>query len=229
MKKLCNINVLAVMIVAGFMFQGRAFADPGVVIDAKGGVAITQSGKTLPAKTGAQFSDGAIIDVAKGGVATLMFSNGAMKKLSGGEKFTVAKTPAGQPKEKSLIKGIAMAYNDATRASAGPTVHGMVKAMPTGRQAAPGQEGTPAQEKLDPERQKLLQVDLKQVDSMGLSGDGKALIQAQVYYKYQQYQKCVNLLLPVYKSQNPPADMVKNLIAVSYERMGKTDEAGKYK
>lgn len=210
------------MIVSGFMFQVSAIADPGVVIDAKGGVTITQSAKTAPAKTGAQFNDGDVVEVAKGGAATLMFSNGAMKKLAGGEKFTAAKTPAGQPKAKSLIKGIAMAYNDATRASSGPTVHGMVK-------AAPGQKGTGAQEKLPPEQQKLLQTDMKQVDSMGLSGDGKALIKAQVYYKYLQYQKAIDLLLPVYRSQKPPADMVKNLIAVSYEKLGNSAEAGKYR
>jgi len=208
--------------VSGFMFQASALADPGVVIEAKGGVTIAEGGKTASAKTGAQFGDGAVIDVAKGASATLMFSNGAMKKLAGGEKFIAVKTPAGQPKEKSLIKGLGMAYNDATRASSGPTVHGMVK-------AAPGQRTAAVQEKLPPEQQKLLQADLKQVETMGLSSDGKAFMQAQVYYKYLQYQKAVNLLLPVYKSQNPPADMVKNLIAVSYEKLGKTDEAGKYR
>ncbi len=206
--------MILLVVVLGFMFQVPAFADPGVVIDAKGGVTLTQAGKAGPAKTGAQFSDGDSIDVAKGGSATLMFSNGSMKKLSGGEKFTAAKASAGQPKEKSLIKGLSMAYNDATRTSSGPTVHGMVK-------AAPGQKEAASQVTLPPEQQKLLQADLKQVDSMGISGDGKSLMQAQVYYKYLQYQKAIDLLLPVYKTQNPPTEMVKNLIAVSYEKMGK--------
>jgi hypothetical protein len=210
-------------IVSSFMFQVPGWADPGVVIEAKGSVTLTKAGRAAPAKTGAQFGDGDVVEVATGGAATLMFSNGAMRKLAGGERFTAAKGTSGQSKEKSLINGLAMAYNDATRASAGPTVHGMVKAAPGEAKTTQGQVTLP------PMQQKLLAADLKQVDSMGLSGEGKALMQAQVYYKYLQYQKVIDLILPVYKAQNPPAEMVKNLIAVSYDKMGKAEEAGRYR
>ena len=197
------------------------FADPGVVIDAKGSVNISQSGKTVPAQTGTQFSDGATIDVAKGGSATLMFSSGATKKLASGEKFTAMKMSAGE-NGKPLIKGLAMAYNDATAKSRGPVVHGMVKAVPGGNAKGGDQ-------RLDQVALKQMRSDLSQINALGLDKNGKALMQAQVYYKYDQNQKMVNVLLPVYKSQKPPADMVKSLLSLGYERLGKPEEAARYK
>ena len=192
-----------------------ALANPGVVIDVKGHVTITQGGKTITAQTGSQFVDDATLDVDKGSSAVIMFSNGATKNLGPGEKYTAAKAAPGKSSGTPLIKGIAIAYNDAVKGSKGPTVHGMVK-------AAPGQKvAAKSNTELSPEKSKQLSADLKQVDSLGLSADGKSLMQAQVYYKYQQYQKVIDILLPVYKTQNPPADIVKNLLNISYNKMGK--------
>lgn len=208
-----------------------AFADSGVIVEAKGNVTINQQGKTIKAQTGTKFSDGVTITVPQNGSATLMFSNGSVKKLAGGEKFVAAKTAPGQTSGTSIVKGIAMAYNDAAKASKGPTVHGMVKAAPAGGQATPGEKVATARGNapLSSEKSASLATDLKQIDSLGLEKDGQALMQAQVYYKYQQYQKMVNLLIPVYRTQNPPTDMVKNLLALGFQKMGKPDEAKKYR
>lgn len=206
------------------LFVSLAFADPGVILDAKGKVTINQGGKIVSAQTGTKFIDNAMIEVATGGSATLMFSNGVVKKLSSGEKFTAAKAAPGESGGSPLIKGIAMAYNDATKASKGPTVHGMVKAAPGQKATAP--KGDPI---LSPERSKQMEADIKQINSLGLDKDGYALMQAQVYYKYSQNQKVVNTLLPIYKSQNPPTEMVKSLLALGYERLGRPDEAKKYR
>jgi hypothetical protein len=64
---------------------------------------------------------------------------------------------------------------------------------------------------------------------MGLDSDGRALLTAQVYYKYRQYKSMVDELLPVYKTQNPPSDMVKKLLALGYEKMGRLEDAGKFR
>lgn len=214
-------SLMLVIIVA--LLCGVAFADSGVVLDAKGTVKITQDGKTQAAKTGAQFKDGATIDVAKGSAATLMFSNGSTKKLAGGEKYTATKSGTAS-KNKPLIKGIAMAYNDATATSSGPTVHGMVKAAGPGKNTEPSGDQT-----LTAERQQKMKVDLETVDKMELEKDGKSLMNAQIYYKYGQYNKMVEELLPVYKTQKPPADLVKNMLALGYEKLGKPEKAKKYK
>lgn len=200
------------------------FANPGVIVEAKGGVTINQQGKIIKAQTGAKFSDGVTIEVPKTGSATLMFSNGSIKKLAGGEKFVAAKTAPGQSSGGSIVNGIAMAYNDATKASKGPTVHGMVKAVPGEKAATAKGDST-----LSPEKSSALAADLKQIDSLGLEKDGQSLMQAQVYYKYQQYQRMVNLLVPVYRAQTPPTDMVKNLLVLGFQKMGKSDEAKKYR
>lgn len=210
MKKLVLLFVL--------LIPALALADPGVIVSAKGKVTVNQA----PAKTGTKFSDGSLIDVGIGGAATLMFSNGEIKKLAGGEKYKAEKSASGESAGGTpLIKGIAMAYNDATTKSSGPTVHGMVKAA--------GGTSLASNSKLDPSRAKQMKSDLAQINTLGLDKDGKALMQAQVYYKYQQYQSQVNTLLPVYKTQKPPTEMVKGLIALGYEKMGKPEEASKYK
>lgn len=220
MKKLLVFCLSFAFCILNFAFL---YADPGVIIEAKGKVAINQGGKTVPAKTGAQFNDDAIIEVAPNGSAILMFSNGATKKLNSGEKFTAAKSAPGQSSGSPLIKGLAMAYNDVTSKSRGPVVHGMVK-------AAPGQKiAASSDQKLDPSRAKQMRDDLNQINTLGLDKDGKALMQAQVYYKYGQNQKMIDILLPVYISQNPPADMIKNLLSLGYEKIGKPKESAKYK
>ena len=208
-----------------FMLPASLLAYSGVVIEAKGNVTITDASKTVSAKTGSQFQDGANIVVSAGGNATLMFANGIVKKLGAGEKFTATKDSATPQGGSSLVKGIAMAYNDAARANKGPTVHGMVKGAP-GRKEVSGKWADP---KLEPARLKEMQEDLTQINTMGLQSDGKALMQAQVYYKYQQFQKMTNTLLPVYKSQTPPAEMVKNLLALGYEKMGNPAKADNYR
>lgn len=205
-----------------FFSYSLAIADPGVIIEAKGKVTITESGKTKPALSGTQFANGSTIEISTGGNVTLMFANGSIKKLKGGEKFTAVKESASQSSNSgSIIKGITMAYNDASNAGKGPTVHGMVKATPTTKIATNAEHSV--------ERKGQMQADLKQVDSLKLEKDGRALMQAQVFYKYQQYQKTVNTLLPIYKSQKPPTEMIKNLIAISYEKMGNFDTASKFR
>jgi predicted Zn-dependent protease len=217
MTKKIMLTVLYLMLSFG------AFADSGVVIEAKGSVTINQGGKAVKAQTGAQFADGSIIDVANGGSATLMFSSGSTKKLASGEKYTAAKAAPGQSSGTPLVKGIAMAYNDATKASKGPSVHAMVKAAP-GRKVA-----AKCDTDLTPERAKQMNADLKQVNDLGLDKDGSSLMNAQIFYKYGQNQKMVDTLLPLYKSQNPPSEMVKNLLALGFDKLGKSDEAAKYR
>ncbi|MBI2092042.1 MAG: hypothetical protein HYT75_03500, partial [Deltaproteobacteria bacterium] len=151
-----------VLVLSCFMLSFGAFADSGVVIEAKGSVTINNAGKSVKAQTGTSFADGATIDVANGGSATLMFSNGATKKLGSGEKFTAVKAAPGQNNGTPLVKGIAMAYNDASKASKGPSVHAMVKAAPGRKVAAKGDTS------LTPERAKLMDADLKQINALGL-------------------------------------------------------------
>jgi len=127
------------------------------------------------------------------------------------------------PSEKPLIGGLMMAYNDATATTRGPVVHGMVKAVPGGEAAKVGDQ------QMSPSMSKQMRQDLSKINSLGLDRNGKALMKAQVYYKYGQNQKMVNTLLPVYRNQNPPTDMVKNLLALGYEKLGKPGEAAKYK
>lgn len=208
-----------------FLLPSFASADPGVVIEAKGKVTIEQGARSIPAQTGTPFSDGATIKVANDGKAVLMFNNGATKKLAAGEKFVVTKTLRGQSAGKPIIKGITMAYNDATSKSRGPTVHAMVKeAVP---EASPASASGDKQ--LDPAKLKEMRSNLGRINLMNLDKNGEALMRAQIYYKFGQNQKMVNTLLPVYRSQNPPADMVKGFLVLGYQKMGKMDEAEKYK
>jgi hypothetical protein len=39
----------------------------------------------------------------------------------------------------------------------------------------------------------------------------------------------VDQLLPVYNSQKPPTDLVKNMLVLGYEKLGKPEESKKYK
>lgn len=202
------------------LISSLASADPGVIIDVKGKVTLNGA----PVKAGAKFADGAKIGVPKGGSAQLMFTSGAMKKLSGGDNFTAASGSAASSGDRPLINGITMALNDASTRSKGPVVHGMVKELGGPKKAPPQGD-----KKLSPSSSKEMALDLSRINTLGLSPDGKAIMQAQVYYKYGQYQKQVNALLPVHKRQTPPSETVTSLIVLGYERMGKMDEADRFR
>jgi hypothetical protein len=221
-------RIFCLAIVVGVLFSVPAFADPGVVLEAKGAVKISQGGGIIAAKSGTQFNDGATISVPSGGAATLMFSNGAIKKITSGQSFTAVKGPS-TAGNSGIIRGISMAYGDATTKTRGPVVHGMVKGAgkmePSQQPHARSAGNTP----IPPQETAALNNDLRQVDSMGLDSDGRALLTAQVYYKYRQYKSMVDELLPVYKTQNPPSDMVKKLLALGYEKMGRLEDAGKFR
>ncbi len=195
-------------------------ADPGVVIDVKGKVTVNGA----QVKAGAKFNDGATIYVAKGSTAQLMFSSGIIKKLNSGEKFVASGAGTSAAGSKGIIDGIQMAYNDATSTAKGPVVHGMVKVGGMGGSLA--QRGDVP---LDPARKNEMSADIAKINSLGLEKDGRGFMQAQVYYKYAQYQKAASALLPVYRSQNPPADMIRTLLVLCYEKMGKPAEADKYR
>jgi len=222
MKKIFNTALLAVCLI----LPSSAMAESGVVISAIGEVRIVQGGKVFPAKSGSQFDNGAVIEVGKNSSAALMLSSGSIKKLRPKEKFAAAGA-APSKNDAGVIKGIAMAYNDATTKARGPVVHGMVKGVGEsgGKPARQTQDNIP----LPPDSVRIMEKDLGKIDPMGLDNDGRELMRAQVYYKYGQYRSMVETLLPVYHAQTPPSDMVKRLLALGYDKMGLSEEAKKFK
>lgn len=74
--------------------------------------------------------------------------------------------------------------------------------------------------------ERRLDAELAKISSLELTDQGKALLQAQLYFSYGLYDEAAKELGPFYaKSQSPFA---KNLLHLCYMRMGRIFEAKKY-
>lgn len=74
--------------------------------------------------------------------------------------------------------------------------------------------------------ERRLDADLAKISSLNLTEEGKALLDAQLYFSYGLYDEAAKGLAPFYaKSQSPFA---KNLLHLCYMRMGRVAEAKKY-
>ncbi len=119
-------TIQTIVLVTSLVFATSAFAS-GVLVGAKGAVNLSlPNGKATAAKTGVELPDGSKISVGKGGSASVMLMDGAIETLGSGQKYTVGQTDKSAGK-RTVIDGIAIAMNEATASSSGPTVHGMVK------------------------------------------------------------------------------------------------------
>lgn len=111
-----------------------AFAS-GVIVDAKGNVTITlPNGKSSPAKVGTELPDGTKISTNDTSSASIMLMDGAIEEIGAKQNYTVGKK-AKEAKSRTVIQGLALAMNEATATSSGPTVHGMVKMTQLGPNA----------------------------------------------------------------------------------------------
>lgn len=122
MKYLKRVAILLVLC----MVPTAALAS-GVLVDTKGNVTVTMpGGKNVAVKTGVELPDGAKISVGSGASASVMMMDGSIQEIGAGQKYTLGGTekPGGQ---RTVIQGIALAMNEATATTSGPTVHGMVK------------------------------------------------------------------------------------------------------
>ena len=119
-------SILAVSFLLLCALATPAFAS-GVLVDSKGSVAVTMpGGKKAAAKTGVELPDGTKISVGAKGAASIMMMDGSIQEIGSGQNYTIGS--ASKPKGKqTVINGIALAINEATATSGGPTVHGMVK------------------------------------------------------------------------------------------------------
>ena len=214
---------LIICLALSFLFSTLAHAEPGVVVSAKGDVKIDKSGQIIMAVTGTKFEEGSTITTGTNSQATIMFSTGVIKKLTGDSQFTVGKL--NNSTETGIIRGLAMAYNDSQNRTAGPTAHGMVKAGPMGMPPPPNG----GNEIISAEIRQNMRRDLNEIKSIGLNRDGINLMRAQIFYKYGQYKKMVNTLTALYNKQTPPSETVKELLALGYEKLGNFEKARQFK
>lgn len=68
--------------------------------------------------------------------------------------------------------------------------------------------------------------DLSKVAKLGFSDDGRALLDAQVYFGHGMYDEAVRTLEP--SCAGSPSPFAKKLLHMSYMRMGRISEAKKY-
>jgi hypothetical protein len=121
-----KISGFLVIVVMFCFFATPVFAS-GVLVDAKGTITLTMpDGKKAPTKTGVELPDGAKISVAKGAAASVMLMDGSIQEIGSGQTYTIGGRGKGAT-QRTMIQGIALAMNEATATSGGPTVHGMVK------------------------------------------------------------------------------------------------------
>lgn len=78
---------------------------------------------------------------------------------------------------------------------------------------------------LSAEKQAQLTSDIKKIDSMGLSADGKNLLAAQLYYRLHLDREMVDALVPVWENNKTP--FVKKMLYIGYWRLG-SEEAKKF-
>jgi len=68
--------------------------------------------------------------------------------------------------------------------------------------------------------------ELSKISSSDLSEDGKALLDAQIYFSHSMYEEAVKGLSPAYARS--PSPYAKKLLYLGYMRMGRIAEAKKY-
>ena len=121
-----KISGFLVIVVMFCFFATPVFAS-GVLVDAKGTVTVSMpDGKKAPANTGVELPDGAKIAVAKASAASIMLMDGSIQEIGAEQTYTIGGQQKGAT-QRTVIQGIALAMNEATATSGGPTVHGMVK------------------------------------------------------------------------------------------------------
>lgn len=123
------VSVLIILIISPTLFAA------GVIIDAKGKVNVTlPDGKSVPAKTGTELPDGTKISTDNNSSISIMLMNGAIEEIGIKQNYIVGAKEK-EIKSKTVIQGLALAMNEATATSGGPTVHGMVKMTQLGPNA----------------------------------------------------------------------------------------------
>lgn len=129
--KLVKTLIMCALICA---LSATAYAS-GVVVDSKGEVKIKlPDGKTNQAKVGVELPDGTKISTAKSSSISIMLMDGSIEDIGEKKDYTIG----GNKKEassKTVIQGLALAMNEATTSTSGPTVHGMIKMTQLGPSA----------------------------------------------------------------------------------------------
>jgi hypothetical protein len=267
MKKRLSIAVSIILLFSAQCASSQAPQDEpkpvpvaglkGVLVEARGEVAIVDPvGKTISPAIGDELDSGTIINVGKGGRASIMLMNGTIVDVPAKTTYIVGVMPKG-PEKTTMMKGITIALSEAANvkipatiddviapkapSEPSPRVRGMVKMGSVGP-SAPRRPPPPAEikkkypkkpqvkkpdRKLSESEKQELAGEIAKADEAASSPDGKAFLKGQVYYSYGQYDEMVKTLKPVYAKTHSPA--IKKLLKLGYVKMGLYDEARRYK
>ncbi len=194
-----------------------ARAEHGVVIESKGTVTVAPKGKKASgAAVGMDLPEGTTITTNADGYVTILLASGAVHRLVPNKTIIITTDEPVQGSE-GIVRGISVALNEMIHRDETQDIHAMVKAAPKPFE-------------LTPAHQKRMDEDLTKVDAMNIdSASGRTFLKAQVYYKYRQYQKALDLLLEVYAAEARPGTALSNLIALCYDKLGNADKAKQYR
>lgn len=199
-----------ILVLPLILFPLSTFADSGIIVESAGNVTITNSdGTTLKASSGTEFPDGSKITTGKNSSAVIFFKNGMIKRLAENQNYQnigTAKKP-----DTTLFSDLGNAARDMTKPNKGPRAHMMIKKVgPGAKPYAP------------------INKDLAKVDQLNLTTEGKALLKAEVFYKYNRFDSVLKTLTPYCAPKKCRNDAAKSLIRNSYLRLGKADSAKDY-
>lgn len=192
-----------------------AIADSGVVLEVSGDVRLKlPSGQTQVATKGKRYPDGTAVITGATGRAVIVTEFGQMFRVGPNTNVAIG-NKEGDTAAVSLSQGMILALRESMGGpQGGPRAHGAVK----------GLGGGMADTKMT---KKSLEQELKEVEKLPVeSTEARAMIKGQIFYRYREYQRAVEVLLPVYRA-NPQAAFVRELLAKSYEGAGRHDEAAK--
>jgi len=203
-------TLISIALIALIACPAAALAASGVVVESKGDVSIAHKGKTATAATvGAELADNITIRTGKDGHVTILLANGQIHRVLP-NKTLILTTDEPLAGGTTVVRGISVALHEIARRDDKDTVRAMVKAPP-------------APFVLTPAHKQRMEDDLKKIDALGLATiNGTRLLKAQVYYKYRQYQRALDLLLKIRDSEEHYGKVVTDLIALCREKLGKS-------
>lgn len=202
-----RVMQLIVMALAVLSAQ-PVFADSGVILESSGEVRLKLSnGAVEPAHVGKKYSDGTTVITGANAKAVVVTEFGQMFRIGPNTTVKIGER-SGDSGTVSVSQGIMLALRESLGGpQSGPRAHGAVKGL--GSNAAGSKMN-----------KRSLEREIKEVEALPIeSADAKAIIQGQIYYRYAEYRKAIELLEPVYRRQKN-GQFLRELLVKAHENIG---------
>lgn len=212
-----NRRTVVVLALVLMLFGRFVLADTGVVIESHGIVRLKlPSGTVETANIGKKYPDGTTLITGADGKAVVVTEFGQVFRIGPNTTVKIG-DKSGDTGTVTVSQGIILALRESLGGpQGGPRAHGAVKGLGSNAPSA----------KMN---KRMLEKELKEVDSLPIeTADARAMIKGQIYFRYSEYKKAIELLEPIYKRDNR-AQLLRETLAKAYDNLGMSEQAAKFK